>query len=207
MAIIHRAELTPTKLELLSAWLPAQEWWPGDAQPDLVSVGAYRFDDPAGEVGLETLLVRDATGPVVQVPLTYRDAPLPGAAAALLGTLQHSVLGTRWVYDAVADPTYVAVLTDVLRSGGTGAEELVEGEAGPQRRDPSARVRGSGPGPGPVPGPGPGPVPGPDGGLRVTVHRTPGRVPAEVDGLTLTGTWTGQEEPALLVTALPTVEP
>ena len=49
MAVIHRATLTPGKLELLAGWLPARPWCPG--VEDLRQLGAYRFDDPAGEVG------------------------------------------------------------------------------------------------------------------------------------------------------------
>lgn len=30
MAIIHDTTMSPGKLELLAAWLPAQPWWPTD---------------------------------------------------------------------------------------------------------------------------------------------------------------------------------
>src|SRR5215218_7739419 len=100
MALLHRAEITPTKLELLDAWLPTRAWYRGPADPGLAKVGAFRFDDPAGEVGIETLLVQAGDGPVLQVPLTYRAAPLAGAEPWLIGTTEHSVLGRRWVYDA-----------------------------------------------------------------------------------------------------------
>ena len=96
MAILHRATLVPSKLELLEEWLPRQPWFTGSAA-GLERVAGYRFDDPAGEVGIETLLVRAPGGPLVQVPLTYRAAPLPDGARWLVGTLEHSVLGTRWV--------------------------------------------------------------------------------------------------------------
>jgi hypothetical protein len=55
------------------------------------SVSAYRFDDPAGEVGIETLLVRRGAGPVLQVPLTYRGAPLAGAEDARGGRRRSSL--------------------------------------------------------------------------------------------------------------------
>ncbi len=61
-------------------------------------------------MGVETLLVRVGEGPVLQVPLTYRGAPLPGGESALVGTMEHSVLGPRWVYDGTGDPVYVATL-------------------------------------------------------------------------------------------------
>lgn len=58
-----------------------------------IPVGTYRFDDPDGEVGIETHVLRTADGQVIQVPVTYRDAPLEGAASLLITTTQHSILG------------------------------------------------------------------------------------------------------------------
>lgn len=52
-------------------------------------------------MGIDTLLVR-SKGVTYQVPLTYRAEPLDEASDSLLGTIDHSVLGTRYVYDAVA---------------------------------------------------------------------------------------------------------
>ena len=40
--------------------------------------------------------------------MTYRGAPLAGAEEALIGTSEHGVLGTRWIYDAAHDPVAVA---------------------------------------------------------------------------------------------------
>jgi hypothetical protein len=51
MAVMHPTTLVPSKLELLAAWLPSQPWFDGDASR-LESLGAYRFDDPVGDVGL-----------------------------------------------------------------------------------------------------------------------------------------------------------
>ena len=65
MAILHQAELRPSKLELLANWLPTQDW-SGVGQlavSDLHRVASYRFDDPAGEVGIETMIVRAGEGP------------------------------------------------------------------------------------------------------------------------------------------------
>ncbi|HEY1703136.1 MAG TPA: hypothetical protein VGG75_25830 [Trebonia sp.] len=44
MAIIYRTTLTPTKLELLTLWLPSRPWYQGQA-PDLVKAGGFRLDD------------------------------------------------------------------------------------------------------------------------------------------------------------------
>src|SRR5438270_5818036 len=97
MALIYKATLNPSKLSLLAAWLPGRPWFPGDT--DVQQLGAYRFDDPAGEVGIESFLLQTGDGSVVHVPLTYRGAPLAQAEEFLVGTTEHSVLGTRWVYD------------------------------------------------------------------------------------------------------------
>jgi hypothetical protein len=144
MAIIHQATLTPTKVQLLEAWLPARRWYPGSSAAGLERVGAARFDDPAGQVGLEILLVKTPDGPLVQTPLTYRPTPLDGAGEWLIGTLEHSVLGTRWVYDAVGDPIFVAAAAEAIRTGGHEAAEVVETPDGPVTREPSMTLRGSG---------------------------------------------------------------
>lgn len=113
MAIIHHTTLKPTKLELLTSWLPSRPWYGGSGEPDLAKAGGFRLDDPAGEVGIEFMVVTDAAGPeptVYLVPMTYRGAPLDGAEHALVGTLEHGVLGRRWVYDGCHDPVLVAQL-------------------------------------------------------------------------------------------------
>jgi hypothetical protein len=144
MALLYAATLTPSKMELLSAWVPAQPWLRGATTSTLTSVGAYRFDDPAGEVGIETHLLAAAGAAVLQVPVTYRAGPLAGAEAALLGTTHHSVLGKRWVYDACADPVFAAALAAAVLTGGTQAHLDVVTDSGVRRRDPTTRVSGSG---------------------------------------------------------------
>jgi len=114
MALLHRAELHPTKLELLAGWLPGRRWYRERSAAGLVRVSSYRFDDPAGAVGIETMLVMAGDGPIYQVPLTYRGAPLEDGDGWLVGTAEHSVLGRRWVYDACGDPVYVAALTSAI---------------------------------------------------------------------------------------------
>lgn len=183
-AEIHEATLTPTKLELLAGWLPKQEWFVGDSD-DLSRVAAYRFVDPDGEVGIETILVR-SHGVTYQVPLTYRAEPLAEAADSLVGTLDHSVLGTRYVYDAVGDPVYMVELMRVIHEGDT--------EADLSRGEKSMTVLGSGIVP----------VSNAAGeSMRVVRvldgHHVPGaRTPLG----TLTGTWTdadGEQEQILVV--------
>jgi hypothetical protein len=144
MALIYQATLAPSKIELLSGWVPAQSWV-GDADVStLEAVGSYRFDDPAGDVGIETHLLRAAGGQLFQVPLTYRNDPLAGAESALLGTMQHSVLGERWVYDGCADSVYLTALATAILTGGSEAAHEVVTDKGNVPRPTTTRVLGSG---------------------------------------------------------------
>lgn len=144
MATLHEATLRPTKTELLSEWVPSQAWAHDVNTSTLESVGAYRFDDPAGEVGVETHLLRAADGTTIQVPLTYRAQALDAAEDSLITKMDHSVLGERWVYDASVDPVYARTLAATILLGGEQAELMYVGEGGPQWREATTRVRGSG---------------------------------------------------------------
>lgn len=144
MALLHQATITPTKLEITAAWAPTRAWFAGRVAPPLAVGSAFRFDDPAGEVGIETLLLQDAEGSTVQVPLSYRDAPLAGAENSLIGTMEHSVLGSRWVYDALGDPVAVAALVSAILNRGREAELEVDTAEGRVRRETNASVLGSG---------------------------------------------------------------
>ena len=143
MAHIYRAQLTPSKLELVEGWAPSQSWFAGDEDATFEQLASYRFDDPLGQVGLEVLFVRVGGGPVMQIALTYRDAPFDPAESWLIGTLMHSVLGKRWVYDATGDPAFVAALASTILTGGVQAELMVETGSGMERREPTAHVRGT----------------------------------------------------------------
>jgi hypothetical protein len=124
MAIVHTdADITPTKLELLHEWMPTRPWWPGG--DGMEQVGSFRFDDPAGEVGVETILVR-VEGAILQAPLTYRGAPLHGADEHLITTMEHTVLGRRWIYDGCGDPVWAAVTVSAALTGGREAALEVE---------------------------------------------------------------------------------
>jgi hypothetical protein len=148
MAIIYDAVLNPSKQDLLKTWLPNQAWFQelGADAAELEHLGAFRFDDPAGEVGMETHLL-SAGGRVLHVPLTYRGAPLPGAEQFLAGTMEHSVLGDRWIYDACADPVYATALATVIVQGGSGAEQFLDVDGKLEPLTGAIPVRGSG-GPG-----------------------------------------------------------
>ena len=219
MALLHRAELRPSKIELLDGWVSAQPWFEGDASAGLSNVASFRFDDPEGEVGVETLLVRAGDGPILQIPLTYRNAQLAGADAWLIGTMQHSVLGKRWVYDAVGDPVYLLTVASAAVAGGRQAELFVEIDGELVQRKPTAPVVGSGTSGAPIllPSVDDVAVRNEDGltvvettSLQLVILRVPGgpaqHRPASLSGAvtaegTLTGTWAGQSEPQPLVLA------
>lgn len=116
MAKIHPgATLTPHFRDFLPAWVARQSWYPGTTPPALSPVGYFRFDDPAGEVGIETHLLTDGSA-LFQLPMAYRGAPL--ADGSLVATAEHSVLGPRWIYDAETDPVWVTELLRLVRTGG-----------------------------------------------------------------------------------------
>lgn len=126
MALFHVSTSTPTKAETVASWVPTQPWCP-PFDGELETVGSFHFDDPAGKVGMETHLV-NAGGTLLQVPLTYRDAPLAGADEALAGTLEHSALGTRYLYDGLHDTCYLMMLAGVAMTGQGHALGMAEFE-------------------------------------------------------------------------------
>lgn len=144
MALIHRAKIRPTKMELIAGWLPSRPWYAGGTTPDLQSLGAYRFDDPAGEVGVDTHLVLADDAQLLHVPMTYRAGPLADGEPWLIGTTEHSVLGKRWVYDGCGDPVYANALAAAILAGGAQAEEYFEVDGRREFRTPTVRVIGAG---------------------------------------------------------------
>jgi hypothetical protein len=142
MAIVYPyAELTPGKRELIDAWLPSRPWFDGTPRKP---TGSFRFDDPAGEVGMEGFLLGGDGSTTLFVPLTYRGAPLAGAEQHLVGTTEHSELGTRWVYDGAADPVFVQSLVATMLTGAPGVDHEYDIGNGPESRPTNAQVRGSG---------------------------------------------------------------
>jgi hypothetical protein len=224
MALLYKAELRPSKIELIEGWAPTQPWFEGSASASFTSVASFRFDDPEGEIGIETILLRVGDSPVLQVPLTYRGAPLEGGGAWLIGTMQHSVLGQRWVYDATGDPAYLAAVATAAFTGGGQAEQYIEIDGKRVLRESTAVVAGSGKPGTPLPSlPAAGTVSTRHergatvveaGGLRLVVARLPSARAPQEHGLkwlaaphddaaqeVITGTWTDQPEPQRLVEA------
>lgn len=118
MAIIYDADLSPSKTEILRSFLAGRSW--GESG-ELELLGAYRFDDPEGEVGVECHLVKMGET-TYHLPLAYRPARVEGAEEHLLATMQHSVLGERFVYDGLADETAL----DCFRRALCGEQQQAE---------------------------------------------------------------------------------
>jgi hypothetical protein len=140
MGVVHRATLSPSKQELVESWLPTRSWAAGHTVAG--KLAEYRFDDPLGEVGVETILWR--TDVVVQTPLTYRAAPLAQAEPHLIGISAHSVLGQRWVYDGCGDQVWAATLAEAIVTGGIQAQMFFEQDGERINVPPRMRVKGSG---------------------------------------------------------------
>lgn len=201
MARFHVATITPTKTELIAEWTPTQPWGLAADVPIEV-IGSYRFDDPDGRVGMETHLAT-AGGTLLQIPLTYRDEPLEGADDALIVEMQHSVLGTRWVYDGLRDPQFVVMLAAVAMTGQGEALGLAEFDGRWYIAPSNVRIQGGGWTQERVP------VDGFDVGaedetgvvlrndrFELTVFRRP--VPGPRPAIGLTAIWDGQPNPVVL---------
>ena len=206
MALFHRATITPTKDALIAEWAPSQRWGPPPGVRTEV-VGSYRFDDPDARVGMETFIVRAADA-LLHVPLTYRDEPLPGADDALIVEMEHSVLGTRWVYDGLRDPRLVIMLAAVTMTGQGEALGMAVYDGRWYIAPTNVRIRGGGWTLERVPVDG-FEVTGEDAtsvvlrndGFELTVFRrlAPGPRPA----IGLTATWDGQTDPVVLAAVRP----
>jgi hypothetical protein len=201
MARFHAATITPTKAELIADWIPTQPWGP-DASDTVEVIGAYRFDDPDGSVGMETHLAT-AGGATFQVPLTYRDAPLDGADGALITEMHHSALGNRWVYDGLRDPMYVVMLAAVAMTGQGEALGMALYDDRWYIAPTNVRIRGGGWGGERVPVDGFKLESDDAGGsvlrndrFELTVFRRP--TPGSQPPIGLTASWEGQADPVVL---------
>lgn len=115
MGLFHVATSKPTKIDLVTNWLPTQPWAPvGDSRVEVL--GSCHFDDPEGDVGMQ-LFILSVADTVLHVPLTYRAAALGDAEDALLGTIEHSVLGVRYIYDGLRDDTFIRSLVGATLTG------------------------------------------------------------------------------------------
>lgn len=145
MAILYNVELSPGKIDLIEEWLPKQPWANVEPGTKLSRVSSFRFDDPAGEVGVEFHLVKavDGDDTVYQVPLTYRGAPLAGAEGHLITEMDHPKLGHRWVYDGAADPVCVLETLRAIVTGGRSVDEFWQTDTGLEKNTDVAEAWGT----------------------------------------------------------------
>lgn len=130
MAIVHATTIKPSKAEILEALFGGP----------VEILGAYRFDDPDGDVGVEGMVVTSPGG-LRHVVMTYRGAPLDGADEHLLSTMEHGVLGKRWIYDGLGDPVALGCFERALRGDQEQAVlEVFKGEELVQTRESTVRV-------------------------------------------------------------------
>ena len=117
--VYSTAVLNPTKAEILH-----QQFGP------VTNIGAFRFVDPNGKVGIETLLVRETDGALLQFPVTYREQRISDTHE--VGTTEHSHLGTRHITKVVADPVAVTEIIRVILEGDTNVQRS-DGKTSPYK--------------------------------------------------------------------------
>ncbi len=113
-------------------WVREQRWYAGKGRSSALSiVGSFVLPCDQDDVRCETLLLRDDTGGIYQVPLTFRAGPLDGPEAAVVPGLSRLPGSERsepsatadqdasFVYDGPHDPAYATALLALVASGGT----------------------------------------------------------------------------------------
>ncbi|ALC04668.1 hypothetical protein CDES_00940 [Corynebacterium deserti GIMN1.010] len=108
-AIMYDTTVVPSKHDIAQAWTGFV-----DIQ------GSYRLVDTVdGEVGIEVLISKDRDGRLIQIPFSYRSEEINPEQT--LSTLEHGVLGTRWVINALGDPVAVREFIRTIVTGDDGA--------------------------------------------------------------------------------------
>ena len=115
MAIFQVATNNPPKSEIITGWIGDQRWGSSVGEPIDV-VGSFHLEDPEAQVGMQVHIVAYA-GLLFQVPLTYRDQRLTHLEEADICPMEHSVLGTRHVYDGLGDHQFLSALAGVAACG------------------------------------------------------------------------------------------
>lgn len=107
--------MTSQPVAVLAPWISRQRWFANKGTiPDLEEIGSFALESESPGVQIVTHLLLDRTPgkpALYQVPLTYREAPLP-LSPALVG-----VLDGVYVYDGPHDPDYAAALLAMIASG------------------------------------------------------------------------------------------
>ena len=82
--------------------------------------GSYRLVDTVDEeVGIEILIATDLDERLVQIPFSYRPSEINPEET--LTTIEHGVLGQRWVTNALGDPVAVREIIRTILTGDDGA--------------------------------------------------------------------------------------
>lgn len=82
-------------------------------------LGSYRVVDRDDEVGIESLIGRDVDGRLIQLPLSYRSGEINSDHTLI--EIEHSVLGHRFVSNALGDPVAVRELIRTIVTADDGA--------------------------------------------------------------------------------------
>ncbi|MCS5478202.1 hypothetical protein NYP18_00845 [Corynebacterium sp. YIM 101645] len=108
VAHIYDAELSPSKEDIAARYAGI-----------VTLLGSCRLVDPDDVVGIEVLVGADIDGRTVQLPVTYRPSEINPEHT--LTEMDHSVLGHRWVSNALGDPVAVAQVIRTILEGDDGA--------------------------------------------------------------------------------------
>jgi predicted trehalose synthase len=114
----------------LADWMREQRWYASSEQsPALTRVGVWTLTDHKHQVGLETHLLLDESGPapvLYQVPLSFRSSPLLGGERALVERVE-GPSGPVYVYDAPHDPAFTRALLALMLDDEVTAGESPDG--------------------------------------------------------------------------------
>jgi maltokinase len=131
--------------EFLADWIATQRWYGGKGRvPQLERRGHWSFRDEGWFARIETHLLLDSSGDepaLYQVPLTFRDAPLEGHEADLIGTVTEDDGTQLYVYDGPKDPAYAwALLRLILDESEAQLSEESEGSSARGHRQPGVDI-------------------------------------------------------------------
>lgn len=108
IAKIYKTQLNPTKTHIVNRLIGTGDLY-----------ASWRLLDRGGEVGIESLVCLAAAGELYQIPLTYRARKISDDTTLL--TLEHGVLGCRWVSPMTKDRVAIGELLDTVLGQEQGA--------------------------------------------------------------------------------------
>ncbi len=109
IAKMYDTTVVPSKEDIARAWAGSVNL-----------KGSYRLVDTVdGEVGIEVLIATDLDGRMIQIPFSYRSEEINPEQT--LSSVDHGVLGKRWVTNALGDPVAVREIIRTILTGDDGA--------------------------------------------------------------------------------------